>query len=117
MEELPKSTTHPDKYRLIQYFVNEPYLELRGILHLIRYQNRPSRNTEFVDQKSIVLYLNRKGGTVQDIQHDRIATLGKEAIAYRTMMKYLYEAQISPGNTTDLPDALHIAWTIQTKLF
>jgi hypothetical protein len=60
-EEFPKRLIHPDKYRLRQYLVDEPDAELRRILHLIRHQNRPLRNPEFMDQKSIVLCLNRKG--------------------------------------------------------
>jgi hypothetical protein len=47
-----------------------------------------------MDQKSIVLHLNRKGWTTRVIHNDVVATLCEEAIAYRTMMKYLREAQI-----------------------
>jgi hypothetical protein len=50
------------------------------------------------------LHFNRKSWTTRAIYNDRAATLGEEAIAYRTMMKYLREAQVSPGNTTPVAD-------------
>jgi hypothetical protein len=46
------------------------------------------------------VYLNRKGWTVQVIHDDLIVTLSEEASAYSMVMKYLREAQISPGNAT-----------------
>jgi hypothetical protein len=70
------------------------------ILHLIKHQNRPLRDPEFMDRQSIVLYLNRKGRTFQVIHDDLVARLGEEAIAYRTMMKYLREARISSDNAS-----------------
>jgi hypothetical protein len=108
---------HSDKYCLRQYLVKEPDLELRRILQVVRHHNRSSRNSEFMDQKSIVLSLNRKSWTARVIQDDRIATLGEVAIAYRTMMKYLREAQIIPRKTARLSDSFHLTSTIQTKLF
>jgi hypothetical protein len=42
-----------------------------------------------MDQRSIVLYLNRKGLTAHVIYADLATTLGEEAIAYRTVTKYL----------------------------
>jgi hypothetical protein len=53
-----------------------------------------------MDQKSIVLYLNRKGWMARIIHDDRVATLGKEAIAYSTVMKYLSEAHTGPDDAT-----------------
>jgi hypothetical protein len=61
---------HTDKYPHRQYLVDEPGPELRRILHFIRHPNRPLRNPEFLNQKSIVLYLNRKGWIARVI-HDR----------------------------------------------
>jgi hypothetical protein len=90
-EELEMSMTHRDNYPLRQCLVDEPDPDLTHILHLIKHQNRPLRDPEFMDQKSIVLYLNRKGWTAQVIHDDLVARLGEEAIAYRTMMKYLRE--------------------------
>jgi hypothetical protein len=83
-EELSRSMIHPDRYPLRQYLVDEPDRELRRILHLIRHQNRPSMNPEFMDNKSIVLYLNRKGWTVRVIRDDLVVTLGEGAITYST---------------------------------
>jgi hypothetical protein len=57
----PRSMIPPDKYSLRQYLVDELDPELRRLLHLIRYQDRPLRNPESMDRKSNVPYLNRKG--------------------------------------------------------
>jgi hypothetical protein len=53
-----------------------------------------------MNQKSIVLHLNSKGWTTRVIHDNLVATLREEAIAYKTIMKYLREARISPGNPT-----------------
>jgi hypothetical protein len=42
-----------------------------------------------MDQRSIVLYLNRKGLTAQIIHDNLVATLGEEATAYSTVTDYL----------------------------
>jgi hypothetical protein len=55
-----------------------------------------------MDQRSIVLYLNRKGWMTQVIHYDLVATLGEEAIAYSTVAKYLHEAQTGPDEATAL---------------
>jgi hypothetical protein len=60
MEEPQKSTNHIDKYSLGQYLVDKSDPELRSVLHLIRHQNCTFRNPGFMDQRSIVLDLNRK---------------------------------------------------------
>jgi hypothetical protein len=91
---------HPDKYCLRQYLVDEPDPEPRRILHLIRTQNRPFRNPECMDQKSIVLYLNRKGWMGRVIHDDLVATLGEEAISDSTVTKYLREAQTGRDDAT-----------------
>jgi hypothetical protein len=49
-----------------------------------------------MDQRLIVLYLNRKGLTTQLIHDDFVATLGEEAIAYSTVTNYLRAARIIP---------------------
>jgi hypothetical protein len=100
VEEFPKRLINADKYRLRQYLVDEPDPELRRILHLIRHQNRPLRNPELMDQKSIVLYLNRKSWMAQVIHDHLVATLGEEAIAYNTVRRYLREAQTGPDDAT-----------------
>jgi hypothetical protein len=49
VEKSPSDTKHPDKYPLRQCLIDEPNAELRGILHLIRHQNRAFRSPEFMD--------------------------------------------------------------------
>jgi hypothetical protein len=46
-----------------------------------------------------------------------VATLGEEAMAYSTVMKYLREAQLSPGHSTPLSDTLHFTSPTAMKLF
>jgi hypothetical protein len=98
VEAFPKRSIHPDKYRLRQYLVDESDPELGRILHLIGHQDRMFRHFEVMDQKSIVLYLNRKGWMARVIHDDLVATLGDEAIAYSTVTKYLREAQTGPDD-------------------
>jgi hypothetical protein len=95
-----------DKYLLRQYLVDEPDPELRRIRYLIKHRNRPPRHPEFMNQKSIVLYLNRKGGTAPVMHENLVATLGEEAILYNTVRKYLREAKISPGDPTAFLDTI-----------
>jgi hypothetical protein len=59
-----------------------------------------------MDQKSIVLYLNRKGWLTRVIHDDLVATLGEEAIAYSIVTKYLREAQIGRDDAMPLSDEL-----------
>jgi hypothetical protein len=59
-----------------------------------------------MNQRSIALYLNRKGWTARVIQDDLVATLGGEAIAYGTLTKYLREAQTGPDDATQLPEGI-----------
>jgi hypothetical protein len=59
-----------------------------------------------MDQRLIVLYLNRKGWVARVIHDDLAATLGEEAIAYSTVTKYLREAQAGPGDATALPEEI-----------
>jgi hypothetical protein len=63
-----------------------------------------------MDQKSMILSLQRKGLTSQVIHDDLVATLGAEATAYNTVTKYLRAAQIIPRDSTLLSDttSLHI---------
>jgi hypothetical protein len=53
-----------------------------------------------MDQRSILLYLNRKGLTNQVIHDHLVATLGEEAIAYSTKKNYLRAARIIPRDAT-----------------
>jgi hypothetical protein len=53
-----------------------------------------------MDQRSIVLYSNRKGLTAQVIHDDLVATLGEEAIAHSTVTNYLVVARIIPRDPT-----------------
>jgi hypothetical protein len=59
-----------------------------------------------MDQRSIVLYRNRKGWMARVIHNDLVATLGEEAIAYRTVTKYLREVQTGPDDATALPEEM-----------
>jgi hypothetical protein len=54
----------------------------------------------FMDQRSIVLYSNRKGLTAQVVDDDLVATLGKEAIAYGRVTNDLRVARIIPRDAT-----------------
>jgi hypothetical protein len=47
---------------------------MRPVLHLIRHQNCSFKSPGFIDQRSIVLYLNRKDLTAQAIHDDLVAT-------------------------------------------
>jgi hypothetical protein len=58
-----------------------------------------------MDQRSIVLDLNRKDWTVRIIDADLVATLGEKAIAYSTVTKYFREAQTSPDDASPSSDA------------
>jgi hypothetical protein len=53
-----------------------------------------------MDQRSIVLCLNRKGLMAQVIHDDLVATLGDEASAYNTVTNYLRAARIIPRDAT-----------------
>jgi hypothetical protein len=59
-----------------------------------------------MDHKSIAIYLNRKGCMGRVIHVDLVVTLGEEAIAYSTVMKYLREGQTGPDDATALPDEI-----------
>jgi hypothetical protein len=61
-----------------------------------------------MDQRLIVVYLNRKGWTLQVIHGDLVATLGEEAIAYSTATNYLRAAQIILRDATACSDATSI---------
>jgi hypothetical protein len=81
MEEPPRRTNHPDKCPLRGYLVDKPDPELRPILHFVRHHNLMVRSPQFMDQRSIVLYLNRKGRETQVIHDDLVARFGAEATA------------------------------------
>jgi hypothetical protein len=63
-----------------------------------------------MDQRSIILYLNRNTLMARVIHDNLVATLGEEAIAYSTGTKYLREVQTGPDDATQLPEdiSLHI---------
>jgi hypothetical protein len=48
-----------------------------------------------MDQKPIVLYLRMKGVALDAIHDDLVRTLGKDAVAYSTVTKYVCSAQFS----------------------
>jgi hypothetical protein len=102
MVESPRSTNHLDKYPHRQYLMDKLDPELRPILHFIRYQNRTLRSPGFMDQRSIVLYHNRRGLTAQVIRNDLVATLGAEAMAYSTVTDYPRVTRIIPCDATPL---------------
>jgi hypothetical protein len=51
-----------------------------------------------MDQRSIVLYLARKGLATVAIHDDRVATLGVEAISYPSVTRHLREARLATSN-------------------
>jgi hypothetical protein len=55
-----------------------------------------------MDPRSIVIYLNRKGLTLEVVHEDLVVTLGAEAIAYRMVANYLRTARIIPRDSTVL---------------
>jgi hypothetical protein len=59
-----------------------------------------------MDQKSIVLDLNRKGWMARVTHDDLVVPLGEEAVAYRTVTKYFGEAPTSPDDATALPEEI-----------
>jgi hypothetical protein len=61
-----------------------------------------------VDQRSIVLYLTRKGLSAIAIHDDLVATLGAEAVSYPSVTRYLHEAIFVSSNQPDpLPPPEH----------
>jgi hypothetical protein len=58
-----------------------------------------------MDQRSIVLYLNRKGLAAQVSHDDFVATLREEAIAYSVVTNYLRAARIIPCDATSFSAA------------
>jgi hypothetical protein len=63
-----------------------------------------------MDQRSIVLYLNRKGWTAPVIHDDLVATLDAEAMVYRPVTNYLRAVRIIPRDACSLsaPISPHI---------
>jgi hypothetical protein len=59
-----------------------------------------------MDQRSISLYLNRKGLTAQVSHDDLVAKLGAEVIAYSTATNYLRAARIIARDATLFSDAI-----------
>jgi hypothetical protein len=57
-----------------------------------------------MDQKPIVLYLRMKGMALDVVHDDLAGTLGKEAVAYSTVTKYVRSAQLSGREEATLPE-------------
>jgi hypothetical protein len=58
-----------------------------------------------MDQKPIVLYLRMKGMALNAIHDDLVRTLGKDAVAYSTVIKYARSAQFSDQKEATPPEA------------
>ena len=46
-----------------------------------------------MDQRSIVLFLDRKGLKATDIHNELVAVLGSDAVSYSTVTRYLREGR------------------------
>jgi hypothetical protein len=97
---ISKEHDPPHKYRVRQYLVDKPDPELRPVLHLISHQNFTFKSPGFMEERSIVLYLDRKGLIAQVIHDDLVPTLGEEATAYSTVTDSLRAALIIPCDGT-----------------
>jgi hypothetical protein len=51
-----------------------------------------------MDQRTIVAYLALKGFSARAIHKDLMATLGRNAMAYSTVARYLHDAHCSPSS-------------------
>jgi hypothetical protein len=58
-----------------------------------------------MDQKPIVLYLRMKEVALDGIHDDLVRTLGKDAVAYSTVTKYVRSAQFSGRKEATPPEA------------
>jgi hypothetical protein len=58
-----------------------------------------------MDQKPIVLYLRMKRMALDAIHDDLVRTLGKDAVAYSTVTKYVRSVQFSGRKETTSPEA------------
>jgi hypothetical protein len=61
-----------------------------------------------MDQKPIVLYLRMKGMAVDAIHDGLIRTLGKDAVTYPTVTKYVRSAHFSGRKEATPPEALDV---------
>jgi hypothetical protein len=63
-----------------------------------------------MDQRTICLYLNRKGLSAQAIHHELVEVLGFDIIAYSTMTSYLdasrWKAQNREQHSDSPPDVI-----------
>jgi hypothetical protein len=57
-----------------------------------------------MDQKPIVLYLRMKGMGLNAIHDDLVRTLGKDAVAYSMVIKYIHSVQFSKPKRTTPPE-------------
>jgi hypothetical protein len=51
-----------------------------------------------MDQRTIVAYLALKAFSARAIHEDLMATLGRDAMAYSTVVRYLHDAHYSPSS-------------------
>jgi hypothetical protein len=58
-----------------------------------------------MDQKPVVLYLRMKRMALDTIHNDLVRTLGKNAVAYSMVTKYVRSAQFSDRKEVTLPEA------------
>jgi hypothetical protein len=58
-----------------------------------------------MDQKQIVIYLQIKGMTLDAIHDALVRKLGKDAVAYSTVIKYAHSAQFSGRKEATPPEA------------
>jgi hypothetical protein len=61
-----------------------------------------SSDVNYMDQKSIVLYLARKGFSPREISSDLESMLEREAVSYKFMTCYLREARCVSSNLPPL---------------
>jgi hypothetical protein len=58
-----------------------------------------------MDQKAIIFYLRMKGMALDAIHDDFVCTLGKDAVAYSPVTKYIRSAQFSGRKEAIPPEA------------
>jgi hypothetical protein len=62
------------------------------------------RSSFLIYQKTIVLYIHMKGMGLDAIHKDLVCTLGKEAVAYTTVIKYVRNARFAPKTEAVTPE-------------
>jgi hypothetical protein len=59
-----------------------------------------------LDQRLIVLYLDKKGFSPKERDDDLVVTLGSDAMAYRTVMRYVHDVKCTSPKVTSPPDRI-----------